>query len=44
MPRVRGRLEHYTGERPLFDLYTSRPEIEKALFRGRVELEGRAAI
>jgi len=21
MPRVRGRLEHYTGERPLFDLY-----------------------
>ncbi len=33
MPRVRGKLEHYTGERPLFDLYNVEPEIEKALSR-----------
>jgi ribonuclease G len=38
MPRVRSRLEHYTGERPLFDLYNVEPEIEKALSR-RVELK-----
>ena len=38
MPQVRGRLEHYTGERPLFDLHNVEPEIEKALSR-RVELK-----
>src|SRR5262245_59495735 len=38
MPQVRGRLEHYTGERPLFDLHNIEPEIEKALSR-RVELK-----
>ncbi|MEA3194162.1 MAG: ribonuclease [Betaproteobacteria bacterium] len=38
MPRVRGRLEHYTGERPLFDLYDVEAEIERALSR-RVELK-----
>ena len=38
MPRLRGRLEHYTGERPLFDLYNVETEIERALSR-RVELK-----
>jgi len=38
MPEVRGKLEHYTGERPLFDLYNVEPEIEKALSR-RVDLK-----
>jgi ribonuclease G len=38
MPRLQGRLEHYTGERPLFDLYNVEPEIEKALSR-RVDLK-----
>jgi len=38
MPQVRDRLEHYTGERPLFDLHNVEPEIEKALSR-RVELK-----
>src|SRR2546427_10941561 len=38
MPQVRGRLEHYTGERPLFDLYNVETEIEKALAR-RVDLK-----
>ena len=38
MPQVRDRLEHYTGERPLFDLYDVETEIEKALSR-RVELK-----
>ncbi|HYT48511.1 MAG TPA: ribonuclease G [Burkholderiales bacterium] len=38
MPRVRGKLEHYTGERPLFDLYNVETEIERALSR-RVELK-----
>ncbi|HEY8249037.1 MAG TPA: ribonuclease G [Burkholderiales bacterium] len=38
MPQVRSRLEHYTGERPLFDLHNVEPEIEKALSR-RVELK-----
>ncbi|HZN87110.1 MAG TPA: ribonuclease G [Burkholderiales bacterium] len=38
MPEVRARLEHYTGERPLFDLYNVEAEIEKALSR-RVDLK-----
>ena len=38
MPQVRSRLEHYTGERPLFDLYNVETEIERALSR-RVELK-----
>jgi ribonuclease G len=38
MPQVRARLEHYTGERPLFDLYNVESEIEKALSR-RVDLK-----
>jgi len=38
MPNVAGKLEHYTGERPLFDLYNVEPEIEKALAR-RVDLK-----
>jgi ribonuclease G len=38
MPQVRSRLEHYTGERPLFDLYNVEPEIERALSR-RVDLK-----
>ncbi|HYG54315.1 MAG TPA: ribonuclease G [Burkholderiales bacterium] len=38
MPQVRGRLEHYTGERPLFDLHNVEAEIEKALSR-RVDLK-----
>jgi ribonuclease G len=38
MPQVRARLEHYTGERPLFDLHNVEPEIERALSR-RVELK-----
>ena len=38
MPKVRGKLEHYTGERPLFDLHNVETEIEKALSR-RVELK-----
>jgi len=37
-PNVLERLEHYTGERPLFDLYNVEEEIEKALAR-RVELK-----
>ncbi len=37
-PNVAGKLEHYTGERPLFDLYNVETEIEKALSR-RVELK-----
>ena len=32
------RIEHYTGERPLFDLYSVEDEIEKALAR-RVDLK-----
>jgi ribonuclease G len=35
---VKPLLEHYTGERPLFDLYNVEDEIEKALAR-RVELK-----
>ena len=38
MRQVRERLEHYTGERPLFDLYNIEPEIERALSR-RVDLK-----
>jgi ribonuclease G len=38
MPQVRSRLEHYTGERPLFDLHNVEPEIERALSR-RVDLK-----
>jgi ribonuclease G len=37
-PNVAERVEHYTGERPLFDLYGVEEEIEKALAR-RVELK-----
>jgi len=37
-PIVCAKLEHYTGERPLFDLYNVEPEIEKALSR-RVDLK-----
>jgi ribonuclease G len=38
MPKLRGKLEHYTGERPIFDLHNVEPEIEKALSR-RVDLK-----
>ena len=38
MPNVLGRLEHYTGERPLFDLYNVESEIQKSLAR-RVDLK-----
>jgi ribonuclease G len=38
MPAVRGRLVHYTGERPLFDLHNVEEEIERALSR-RVDLK-----
>jgi ribonuclease G len=38
VPRVAGKLAHYTGERPLFDLYSIDAEIERALGR-RVELK-----
>ena len=38
MPQVRSRIEHYTGERPLFELYDVEAEIERALAR-RVELK-----
>jgi len=37
-PKVRDKLEHYTGERPLFDLHNVETEIEKALAR-RVDLK-----
>mgnify|MGYP000917378112 FL=1 len=38
MPQVQPLLEHYTGERPLFDLHGVEAEIEKALAR-RVDLK-----
>ncbi|MDZ7653215.1 MAG: ribonuclease G [Burkholderiaceae bacterium] len=38
VPRVAARLSHYSGERPLFDLYQIDDEIEKALGR-RVDLK-----
>ncbi|WP_353191247.1 ribonuclease G [Pandoraea pnomenusa] len=37
-PAVLGKLTHYTGERPLFDLYNVETEIERALSR-RVDLK-----
>ncbi|MGB5082637.1 MAG: ribonuclease G [Burkholderiales bacterium] len=37
-PTVLAKLEHYTGERPLFDLFNVEDEIERALAR-RVELK-----
>jgi ribonuclease G len=37
-PQVRPKLDHYTGERPLFDVYNVEKEIEKALAR-RVDLK-----
>jgi len=37
-PNVLEKLEHYTGERPLFDLHNVEDEIERALAR-RVELK-----
>ncbi|HHW1687777.1 TPA: ribonuclease G [Pseudomonas aeruginosa] len=33
MPEISDRLEHYTGERPIFDLYGVEDEIQKALER-----------
>jgi len=38
MPKLLGRLAHYTGERPLFELHNVEQEIEKALAR-RVDLK-----
>src|SRR5205823_8315191 len=38
MPQVLARIEHYSGERPLFELYNVEDEIERALSR-RVELK-----
>ena len=38
MPNVAAKLEHYAGERPIFDLYSVEDEIEKALAR-RVDLK-----
>jgi ribonuclease G len=38
MPPVRDKMHHYTGERPLYDLYSIETEIEKALSR-RVDLK-----
>ena len=38
MPQVAGLLEHYVGERPLFDLHGVEEEIQKALAR-RVDLK-----
>jgi ribonuclease G len=38
VPSVAGRLAHYTGERPLFDLFNVEEEIERALGR-RVDLK-----
>jgi len=38
MPQLASRVEHYAGERPLFDLYNVEDEIERALSR-RVELK-----
>ena len=37
-PNVTAKLEHYTGERPLFDLHNVEDEIERALAR-RVDLK-----
>ena len=38
MPQLVARIEHYTGERPLFELYNVEDEIERALSR-RVDLK-----
>ncbi len=38
VPQVNGKLMHYTGERPLFDVYQIDDEIERALAR-RVDLK-----
>ena len=38
MPALRPRIEHYAGERPLFELHNVEAEIEKALAR-RVDLK-----
>jgi ribonuclease G len=38
MPRLVAKIEHYTGERPLFELYNVEDEIERALSR-RVDLK-----
>jgi ribonuclease G len=38
MPQLASRVEHYAGERPLFDLYSVEDEIEKALSR-RVDMK-----
>ena len=38
MPALRRKLEHFTGERPLFEVYNVEQEIEKALAR-RVDLK-----
>jgi len=38
VPKVLGKLEHYAGERPLFDLHGVEDEIERALAR-RVDLK-----
>ncbi|MDO1762451.1 ribonuclease E/G, partial [Escherichia coli] len=37
-PAVSSKLHHYTGERPLFDLYNIEAEIQRALSR-RVDLK-----
>jgi ribonuclease G len=33
MPEIAGRIEHYPGERPIFDLYGVEDEVQKALER-----------
>jgi ribonuclease G len=38
IPQLAGKIKHYAGERPLFDLYNIEEEIEKALSR-RVNLK-----
>ena len=38
MPSAVGRIEHYAGERPIFDLYSVEDEIQKALAR-KVQLK-----
>lgn len=38
MPAAVGRIEHYSGERPIFDLYSVEDEIQKALAR-KVQLK-----
>ncbi len=34
LPELHNRIEHYPGERPIFDLYGTEDEIERALQRG----------